>query len=283
MNSYVKHVGVVVSFGILAVVVTLIAGGVWSALLVVNLTISPAVPWAVVVMALLLWLMWQYLGGRWWPRGTAGARRRALRAKPLAGRTLAWALVAGLLSIVALAGLWFVLFRLANLPATRTLLDSSRYPLPTVLLLLVMASLVSSVAEEAVFRGYFQGALERRISGAAAIAIVAAVMAPEHTLTQGFVWPTLIFYLCVDAMLGALAYLTGSIVPGVVVHSIGLLTFFTLVWPGDILRQTVGVGSADAWLWIHLAQATVFAALALLAFARLSKRTSAARRPLRNQ
>lgn len=280
MNSFVKHVGVVVGFGILAVVVTLIAGGVWTVLLVVNLAISPAVPWAVVVMAVLLWLMWQYLGGRWWPHSTAGARHRALRAKPVAGRRLAWALIAGLLSIVALAGLWFVLFQLANLPATRTLLDNSRYPLPTVLLLLIMASLVSSVAEEAVFRGYFQGGLERRVGGVAAVAIVAAVMAPEHALTQGFVWPTLIFYLCVDAVLGALAYLTGSIVPGVVVHSIGLLTFFTLVWPGDILRQTVGVGSADVWLWIHLGQAIIFAALAVFAFTRLSRNTAATRHPL---
>lgn len=281
MNSFLRHAGVVVGFGILAVVVTLIAGGVWTALLVANLAISPAIPWAVVVMALLLWLMWQYLGGRWWPRGTGAARRRALRAKPVAGRALAWALAAGLFSIVALAGLWFVLFQLANMPPTRPLLDTSRYPLPTVVLLLVMASLVSSVAEEAVFRGYVQGALERRMSGMAAITIVAAMMAPEHALTQGFVWPTLVFYLCVDAMLGALAYLTGSIVPGVVVHGIGLLTFFTLVWPGDMLRQVVGAGSADVWLWIHCAQVAVFAALALLAFTLLSRRTAAAlgRRP----
>ena len=270
-QSSSKHIPVVVSAGILALVLTAAVGGIWTTLLVANLAISPAIPWAVAVMALLLWLMWQYLDGRWWPRSTSGARHRALRAKPVSGQTLAWAVIAGMLSIVALAGLWFVLFQLARIPATRTLVDYSRYPLLSVALLLIMASLVSALPEEASFRGYFQGSLEQRLSGPVAILIVALVMAPEHALTQGFVWPTLVFYLFVDVMLGAMAYLTGSILPGIVVHSIGLLIFFTLVWPGDMIRRLVGVGSADAWFWIHLAQVAVFAALALLAFRRLAR------------
>lgn len=271
MQSSSKHIPAVIASGILALVLTAVVGGVWTGLLIANLTISPAVPWAVVVMALLLWLMWQYLGGRWWPRGTSDTRRRALRAKPVSSQTLAWALSAGMLSIVALAGLWFVLFQLAGIPATRTLVVYSKYPLLTVALLLVMASLVSALPEEAGFRGYFQGSLEPWLGGPVAILIVAVVMAPEHALTQGFVWPTLVFYLFVDVMLGAMAYLTGSILPGVIVHSIGLLIFFTLVWPGDMVRQFIGGGSASVWFWIHVAQVAVFTALALLAFRRLAR------------
>src|SRR6516225_1935030 len=82
----------VVGFGALAVVLTAVTGGVWAALLTINLALSPAIPWAVVVMALLLWLLWRYLGGAGWPRGTAEARRAYLRARRTSGRVFAWAL-----------------------------------------------------------------------------------------------------------------------------------------------------------------------------------------------
>jgi hypothetical protein len=70
----------VVGLGLLALAITILAGGIWSALLVTNLRSSPAVPWSVPAMALLLWLAWSYLGGSGWPRSTSEARRRYLRA-----------------------------------------------------------------------------------------------------------------------------------------------------------------------------------------------------------
>jgi membrane protease YdiL (CAAX protease family) len=261
-----RRLALVVGLAVMAFVLTAAIGGVWTALLVANLATSPAIPWAVVVMALLLWLLWRYLGGTGWPRGTAAARRQSLRARQLPGRAFLWAVGAGLLAIVALAGLWFVLFQFAHLPAARALPDYSRYPLVTVALALMMASLVGAVAEEAAFRGYVQGVLERTVGGVAAILITALVMAPEHALTQGFVWPTLLFYIVVDVMLGATAFLTQSILPGIVTHAIGLLVFFTLVWPADVVRQVVGHGTTELWFWIHAAQTLVFAALAMLAF-----------------
>lgn len=269
-----RRLVLVVGFGALAIVVTAVVGGIWSALLSLNLATSPAVPWAVVVMALLLWLLWRYLGGAGWPRGTAEARRHYLRARRMPGQVFLWAVGAGLLAIVALAGLWIVLFQLAHLPA-RALPDYSKYPLVTVALALVTASLVGAVTEEAMFRGYFQGILEGPVGAVAAILITALVMAPEHAQTQGFVWPTLLFYLVVDVMLGATAFLTQSILPGIVTHGIGLLVFFTLVWPGDVIRRVAGSGTTEQWFWLHSAQTLVFAVLATLAFihlARISKR-----------
>jgi membrane protease YdiL (CAAX protease family) len=266
----------IVAFGLMSVFLTLVVGGIWTTLLAGNLALSPAIPWAVPVMAILLTFMWAYLGGRFGPRSTSAARRRFLRDRPVAMPIFAWALLAGLLSIVALAGLWIVLFQLAHLPP-RALPNFSRYPLLSVALLLLMASLVNSLAEEASFRGYFQGALEGRLGGPGAILLVALVMFPEHATTQGFVWPTLLFYLCVDAMLGTIVYLTQSILPGIAVQGLGLLVFFTLVWPGDALRQLVSAGDASAWLWLHVAQTVVFAALALLAFTRLAKASAFSR------
>jgi membrane protease YdiL (CAAX protease family) len=276
MHSFSARIPAVVWTGALAFVVTVVAGGIWIILLISNGAISPAIPWAVVVMALLLWLMWQYLGGKWWPRSTSEARRRYLRARPLSGQVFAWALVAGALSIVALVGFWIVLVQLVKLPA-RVFQNFSGYPLVTVVLVLVMSSLVSSLAEETGFRGYFQGALEREVSGPTAILIAALVIAPAHGLTQGFLWPTLLWYFCVDIMFGVIAYLTGSILPGIVVHSAGLLIFFTLVWPYDPQRRLVWETGAITGFWINLAQAIIFTALAILAFRQLARFTKRVR------
>ena len=103
-RSFATRTSKVVGFGLLAFAITTLAGGIWSALLVTNLRSSPAVPWCVPAMALLLWLMWSYLGGRGWPRSTSEARRLYLRANRRSSRTYLWAWVAGVLSVVALAG-----------------------------------------------------------------------------------------------------------------------------------------------------------------------------------
>jgi membrane protease YdiL (CAAX protease family) len=261
----------IIGFGLLALGLTAINGGVWAGLLLTNLRTAPAVPWAAIVMAGILWVEWQYLNGRGWPVRTAAARHRSLRARALTAQAFAWAIAAGLLSIAALTGLWIVLFQLANESGNR-LPDFSKYPPATVALSLALAALMGAVTEEAGFRGYLQGALERKFRGGVAIFITCLAIAPAHALTQGFAWATMLFYLFVDAMFGAMARLTMSIVPGIVVHAIGLLTFFTLVWPYDATRRIVRTSGPDAWFWIHLAQAFAFGLLAIVAFVRLAQR-----------
>jgi len=281
MHVLFGRIPAVVWSGILAFVLTVLAGGVWTVLLISNVATSPAIPWAVVVMALLLWLMWQYLGGKWGPQSTSEARHRYLRARPLSGQVFAWAVVAGVLSIVALIGYWIVLFQLVKIPA-RVLQNFSGYPLLTVALVLVMAALVSSLAEEVGFRGYFQGILEHKVSGPVAILIAALLIAPAHGLTQGFVWPILLWYFFVDVMFGAMVYFTKSILPGIVVHSIGLLIFFTLVWPYDAQRRLIWETGVNTGFWFTVVQAIVFSTLALLAFSQLAIVTKRARDRKRN-
>jgi membrane protease YdiL (CAAX protease family) len=262
----------VIGTGVLAFLLTLVVGGIWSGLVVANLATTSAVPWAVLAMAGVLWVTWQYLRGAWAPASTSQARRRLLRANPVRGNVFGWAIAAGLLSVVALVGSWIVLVQLAR-PPTHSLPDYSAYPALTVASVILMASVVGAVVEEAGFRGYFQGTLERVVPAPAAIAIVCLVMAPEHALTQGFVWTTVLFYVAVDAIFGITAYLTGSIVPGIVVHAIGLAVFFALVWPADSTRQPVAAGGADLTFWLHAIQTIVFGFLALLAFRHLATLT----------
>ena len=70
-----------------------------------------------------------------------------------------------------------------------------------------------------------------------------------------------------------MAYLTKSILPGLVVHILGLLAFFTLVFRADVVRQS----NSDAWLWIHATQMIVFGVLSIAAFARLRRLTEPSR------
>jgi membrane protease YdiL (CAAX protease family) len=258
--------------GVLAIVMTALVSGVWAGLLLTNLSHSPGLPWSSIVMALILWALWRYLNGQWAPAGTSAARRTYLRAAQLPRRVYSWALIAGLLWLVFLAGFWIVLDQLVTVPGNK-LPDFSTLPVLTVIATLIVACASGAISEEAGFRGYFQGSLERAGLGAVAILVTALLMAPIHALTQGFVWPTLLFYLLVDGMLGALAYFTKSILPGIVVHAVGLFTFLGLIWPGDKARAPISQGGADFWFWIHLAQAVLFAALSLYALYRLATLT----------
>jgi len=254
---------------ILAFLILGFGQGVWGALLVGNLKTNPAIPWAVSLMALVLWFMWKYLGGSWWPQSTSNARRRYLRAHRVPRPVLGWTLVAGVLSIVALAGYWIVLFQLVKM-SPNVLPDFSQYPWLTSALVVVMASLVSPITEEAAFRGYCQVILEGEFAGPVAVSISSVFFALAH-LTHGFFWPKLLVYFFVGVVFGATACLTRSIVPAIPVHILGDLTFFVLVWPHDVARRLVWEGGTDTWFWIHVAQGIVFTALAILSFLRLAK------------
>jgi membrane protease YdiL (CAAX protease family) len=266
-RSFATRTLSLIGFGLLAFAITILAGGIWSALLVTNLQRSPAIPWSVPVMALLVWMMWSYLGGSGWPRGTSEARRRYLRANRRSGKTYLWAFVAGVLSVVALAGYWIVLFRLVKMPPN-ALPDMSNYPRMTVVLMTLMGSLVAPFMEEAGFRGYFQVALEREFRAPVAVMVSSLVFAFAH-YAHGILWPKLLVYFLAGITFGVTAYLTNSTLPAILPHMIGDLTFFTLVWPHDAARRLILESGADNWFWIHVAQAIVFTMLAGWAFQRL--------------
>jgi membrane protease YdiL (CAAX protease family) len=250
----------------------------WLALLETNLRIVPAVPWAALVMAAVLYLIWRYLGGSWWPAGTSEARRRLLRGRLVPARCFAWAAVAGALALVALAGLWIVLVRLTGAGGNPTITGIAALPALTVALTLVVASLVSPLTEEAAFRGYAQVLLERRLPPVAAVAVSSVLFAVWHGPTQGFAPSKLLFFFIVGAVFGTIACLTNSVLPAIPVHIAGDLLFFTAIWPHDATRTVIWAQGPDAWFWLSVAQTIVFAALAVLAFRRLAQWPMAARR-----
>jgi membrane protease YdiL (CAAX protease family) len=181
-------------------------------------------------------------------------------------------MLAGVLSIIALAGLWIVFVRLVKTPPNLPD-DPSKYPLLTVALVVSMSSLVSPVVEEIAFRGYCQQILERHFSGKVAVLLSSLLFMLAHT-NYGLYWSKLSVYFLAGVVFGTIARLTNSILASLPVHIFGDLIFFTLIWSRDSARVLVTVGGADKWFWIHVAQAMLFAVFALLAFQRLGKQTT---------
>lgn len=258
---------------IVALLITAYGQGLWGAMVLFNLKTSPAFPWAVPVMAALLWLMWQYLGGRWAPASNSRRRRELLRAHHVSGSVIAWSLLAGSLAIVALAGLWIVLAQLV--PMLPNALPSFRgIPLWTLVLVLLTSSIAAPLSEEAAFRGYALGILERHFRPVTALVLSSVLFALVHGPTQGFLWPKLLVYFLAGLVFGAVAQRAGSIWASIPVHMLADLTFFTCVWPYDAARHPYA-GATDTWFWIHAAQALVFGVLALLAFRKMGSATAA--------
>ncbi len=234
----------------------------WGALLTANLKTTTLIPWASPVMALVLWAMWRFLSA-------TPARRELLRPRPVSASRTVWTLVAGALGVVSLAGLWIVFFRMFPM-SPNALPSAGNYPWWTSLAMVITSSLVSPISEEAGFRGYCQSTLERAFPGWIAVAISSILFAAAH-LTHGFFWPKLLVYFLFGVVMGALARINRSILPGIPVHCFGDMVFFIMVWPNDAGRSLVWSTGTDTSFWIHVAQVIVFGTASLIAFRGLAK------------
>jgi len=271
-----RRVGSTAGFCLAALFGTLAAQVVWTGLLVTNLKASPAIPWAVIVMAAVLWGLWRYFGGAWWPASTQQARRRYRRANRLPKSVLLLALIAGLVALGGLIALWLVLTQLVRVPGNPAA-NFAGYPPLTIVTVLVMASLVGAVTEEVGVRGYMLTRLEGELGAWLAVVIAAVVISPGHGMTQGFILPTLLWYFVADLMFGALSLLTRSILPGIAVHAVGLLAFFAVIWPTDRYRNVASLRGEPVAFWIELVIGLVLFAVSLYLFVKLASITRARR------
>ncbi len=254
---------------LVALAIAFVPQGIWSALIAVNLRIGPTIPWAVVVMAVLLSVVARYLASRRGPAGTSGTRHRPPRAGIVSPSLLMWAWLAGACAVVALVGYWIILASFVRMPGS-VLPDLSAYPWWTASLAVAAGAAISPLCEQVGLWGYWQVALEREYSGPTAIIATAVFFAvlphpPVHTA----LWPKWIFFFLAGLTFSTMAYLTDSILPGLAVHAVALLMFFVFVWPYDPQRRLIFEAGTDGWLWTHVAQAAIFSVLACWAFRRL--------------
>jgi membrane protease YdiL (CAAX protease family) len=196
-----------------------------------NMRLWPAVPWAIVPMVLYLRIYWRFIGGAIGPRDSAEWRRLNLRAHSVSGDMWGPSVLAGLLGFGALFALLAVLQRLVDLPQSPAVHAPANMPFVTLFLLLVMASIVAGVTEEAAFRGYMQTPIERRYGVIVAILVNGTMFGLLHYPSHPTAVLTMLpYYIGVSAVYGGLTWATNSILPALVLHAGGDVFSLTRLW-----------------------------------------------------
>jgi membrane protease YdiL (CAAX protease family) len=254
---------------LVAIAVTGTATMVWGVLIRANLQLSPKLPWAAVIMAVFLRFYWRYLKGWGWPQSTGSARRTNLRAEALSASVWRWSLLAGGLGLAASIALFIVSHNLIRWPHSPRP-DFSHIPFATLLLTILMSAAVAGISEEAGFRGYMQGLLERRYGPVLGIAITSFVFGLAH-LSHGAFAPAILFDITWGALYGLLTYLSGSILPAVVLHSGADALEFIVTWkfPPNAEAPLVWVSGPDALFCVNCVWVVFLATTSVWAFRQL--------------
>jgi membrane protease YdiL (CAAX protease family) len=252
----------------------------WALLSLANQKYFVVLPWAVVVMAVYLVFLWRWLRGEGWPGATSAARRSSLRANGVDADAFGMAILAGLIGFAALMPFTILLSKLVTLNQAAPMRTPAGMPALTAFALIAMASVVAGVVEEAAFRGYMQGPIERRHGPATAILLTGMLFGLAHFThhPSTAVLAMLPYYLFVAALYGMLAYATNSILPGIVLHAGGdvfVLTRWWLTGKGewelsDKAPSLIWETGPDATFWAALTAFILFGSAAAWAFASLA-------------
>jgi membrane protease YdiL (CAAX protease family) len=206
------------------VVLIIVGEGIWGGMIAAYSRHPTPFPWYVPAMAAVLALTAAWMKWGTWPAYGALARREGVRLNAVPLRTFLIALVAGWSTFFAGAGA-YVAYRMTSglggevpmalPPGSRTSLIAG----------LAMAAIVAGVLEEVSVRGFIQGRLEKTFGAGPAILVAGLVWAVFHTNHSYFdttplnvaIWFGI--FLVVSAILGTIAHLTNSVLPGIVIHA----------------------------------------------------------------
>jgi membrane protease YdiL (CAAX protease family) len=246
-------------------------------MVIANLRFHPELPWAAAVMAALLVLLLIYLRGWGWPRSTSATRQRLLRWNAIPLPIFGWAILTGLVSLVAMGGAWIATSDLIHIPPGITP-KMAGTPLVTVVSFLIMGSIAAPLSEEAAFRGYAQGLLERAWDWAPAAIVGSSILFAAVHFTQGLYLPKLGLYFVAGLIFGTIAWLTNSLYAAMVVHSLADFEGFLLLWPHDSHPHAlITEGGRDPLFLPALAAVAIFGPLCIVAFRRLARLTAVRR------
>jgi membrane protease YdiL (CAAX protease family) len=153
------------------------------------------------------------------------------------------------------------------------------------LVMLLVSSLFAGVIEEAAFRGYMQGPIEKQHGPVIAILINGVMFAVAHLDFTPVLLP---YYLAVAAIYGAVAYLTNSTLPAIVLHTAGNIYSNTDLWlHGRAEWQAPAAGAGMIWVsgpdrafWISLGIFTTLFAVMVWAYFRLAASVRSSNPPI---
>jgi membrane protease YdiL (CAAX protease family) len=206
------------------VAIIIVSEAVWVGLIAAYSRHPVSFPWFVPVMAAFLavgvaWMKWSN-----WPQYGREARRWGVRLNPVAPRILLFSLLAGW-STFFCGAFAYVAYRMLSGLGGEVPMTIPPGPRSSTLVGLAMAAIVAGVVEEISVRGFMQGRLEKAFGVVPAIIVSGFMWALFHTNHSYFdaslldiaIWFGIFF--AVSTILGTIASLTDSVVPGMIIHA----------------------------------------------------------------
>ena len=250
----------------------------WSIIAFTNITVTPEIPWSFPLMVIVLVLIWNYLNGKWAPKSTQKTRRMWLRGNLLNVKNRKWGWISAVLLGCTILCFVVLGMRIVDEPSGQIVQIERimKYPTWTIIGLITMTSLTAGVIEEISFRGYMQKPMELKYGPKKAIMAVALFFTLLH-LPNATITPALmpIFFMGSIGW-GVLAYLTNSILPGIIVHcAVDAIGFFW-IWKNMELVKALSNESVlktgmDTAFLILLLMTLMLIALTMLGFRKLYK------------
>jgi membrane protease YdiL (CAAX protease family) len=250
--------------------VGLTAANVWPLLL-----LTLGMPAAALAEALFLAAYIWWASGHGIPAAWREARRHAFRTRTLTGAEWVWSIATAFCFATTIHAALVVLFRLVPFPVEAFHRDYA-LGMPMSLGLkwvaIVIAAASAGICEETGFRGYMQQPIEARHGAPAAILISSVLFAVVH-LSKSWAIPGMIpVAFGAGLLLGAIAWASQSLVPGIIAHTtmdIGMFAYWWTGVAGTFTAQTINVTGIDRPFEIACAVFAVALLATLMGIARL--------------
>jgi membrane protease YdiL (CAAX protease family) len=250
--------------------IALPAANVWP-LFLINLGAPFAAIAEAIFLALYIW--WTAGGGP--PRAWQNSRATSFRRGPLSAAQWLWGIVAALCFAVTIHASIVLLFRFVAFPVAefRQGYDFSFIPtVPLRWLAIVISAASAGICEETGFRGYMQRPIELSHGAPRAVLISSLFFTVLH-LTKGWALAGMIpIIFGAGILLGSLALSAGSLLPGMIGHTIMDVGLFAYWWTGiagEFTLRPIGETGVDRTFVIACVAASAMLTVTLLAIWRL--------------
>ena len=217
----------------------------WTGVTIWSIMLSViAAPWSVVPMIIVLWIYLAFFSGSWGIKKNIEVRRNRFRTIRISSSVWRWGIIAAVFFVFIVQSSFVITFRLIDFPAEKFTADYKEFnSLPSwiVWVLLIMSSFVAGICEETGFRGYMQQPLEKRYGPSAGIIITSIIFMLFH-LGRSWALTILPHIFFASVLLGILAYKCGSLIPGIIGHSILDIFDYSFWWSdiaGGFHKQTI--------------------------------------------
>ena len=206
-------------------------------------------PLSLITLLAYMFLYWKFFNGSWGPKKTAETRKKYFRAGSLSPTLWKWSLLLAAFFVLVFQSSLVVTFRLIQFPADRFAqgfgLESQ--PLWIAWAVIIIAALSAGLTEETGFRGYGLVPLQERYGQVLANIMISGLFVVFH-LNQAWAPPLLLHLFVASFMFGLIAYATGSLLPGIIAHTILDIVNFSYWWTdiaGKFEYQPIAVTGVD--------------------------------------